>query len=449
MSVPHPVLLTLSAADAAALDRAATALATHLASVPDLSLPALARSVRAVLDLDQPHRLTVVADRCDAAVAMLTGDDDAQRPRAVYDADAPRPVAFLCSGQGSQYAGMARDLYTRIAAFRQAIDTCAEALLEPLGADLRALLYPDDPTTDAAAEAINQTRITQPALFAIEYATAQLWRQWGVVPTAMIGHSVGEYVAAQLAGVFELEQALALVAKRGALMQALPSGAMLAVPLDEEPLRAVLPDDLSIAAFNARRRSVVSGPHEAIDAFRQAMRAERVMCRPLHTSHAFHSAMMDPILPAFTEAVAACGPQPPTIPYVSNLTGDWITADDAARPGYWAEHLRGAVRFAEGAGRLFDVPDRLSIEVGPGNTLVTLMQRHPARGDDHPLLHSICHPKERGQADDLAVLLRALGAAWRAGAAVDWTAVDATLLSGGADADRTLTLPASLMTALS
>ncbi len=341
-------------------------------------------------------------------VLALDASPAAVPQSALLGAAAGRPVVFLFSGQGSQYVGMGRGLYesegAAFAAFRQAIDDCC-VLLEPhLGLDLRRVLYPAAGEETDAAEQLGQTRLTQPALFVIEYASARMWRSWGVEPAAMLGHSIGEYVAATLAGVFELEDALRLVARRGALMQSLPAGSMLSVPMEESLLLPRLTEELSLAAVNAPGRCVVSGETAAIDAFAAALKAERVPASKLHTSHAFHSHMMDPILPEFVAEVGRARRGTATLPYVSNLTGDWAVAERAQEPEYWAAHLRGAVRFADGATRAFETAeDAVLLEVGPGNTLVTLSQRHPARREGHLLLTTIRHPKEK-EADDVAFL---------------------------------------------
>lgn len=336
---------------------------------------------------------------------------DANTPAATAPGD--RPIVFLFSGQGSQYVGMGRGLYDRslndqggeeFAAFRQAIDDCCARLEPHLGLDLRRVLYPAAGEETEAAEQLGQTRLTQPALFVAEYAAARLWRSWGVEPAAMLGHSIGEYVAATLAGVFELGDALRLVARRGALMQGLPAGSMLSVPMEESLLQPRLTEELSLAAVNAPGRCVVSGETAAIDAFSALLKGERVPASKLHTSHAFHSHMMDPILPEFIEEVGRARRGAPVLPYVSNLSGDWIAAERAQDPEYWAAHLRGAVRFADGAARVFEKAENVVLlEVGPGNTLVTLAQRHPARREGHLLLTTLRHPKEK-EADDVAFL---------------------------------------------
>src|SRR5207247_2609349 len=225
-----------------------------------------------------------------------------------------------------------------------------------LGLDLRTLLYPQTEKMEEAGEQLKQTAITQPALFVIEYALAKLWMSWNVKPEAMLGHSIGEYVAACLAGVFSLEDALKLVAARGRMMQQLPAGTMLAVRLPERQVQPLLQDKLSLATVNGAALCVVSGPVDAVEELRDQLAQRQVACTPLQTSHAFHSAMMEPILGPFTELVRTVKRDAPEIPFLSNVTGTWITAEQAADPAYWARHLRQTVRFADGLGELFRAP---------------------------------------------------------------------------------------------
>jgi acyl transferase domain-containing protein len=265
---------------------------------------------------------------------------------------------------------------------------------------------------------LDQTWLTQPALFVVEYALAQLWMSWGLRPDALIGHSIGEYVAACLAGVFTLEDALALVAARGRLMQDLPGGTMLSVSLAEPELQPLLEDQLSIAAINSSALCVVSGPTTAVERLEQRLAERGLSGQRLHTSHAFHSMMMDPILEPFAKLLGQMRLHPPQIPYLSNVTGTWVTAEQATNPHYWATHLRATVRFAEGLGTLLEESGRVLLEVGPGRTLCTLARQHPNRRPDLVALPSLRHPRD--QQPDLAFLLNTLGRLWLEGVAIDW-----------------------------
>jgi acyl transferase domain-containing protein len=255
-------------------------------------------------------------------------------------------------------------------------------------------------------------------LFVTEYALAQLWMSWGVQPVAMIGHSIGEYVAACLAGVFRLEDALALVARRGRLMQELPPGAMLAVPLPVREVEGLLEPGVAVAAVNEDAATVVSGPAEAVARLEGRLATQGAAVQRLHTSHAFHSEMMDPILAPFTESVRGVARQAPRIPYVSNLTGSWVTAAEATDPRYWGRHLREPVRFAQGLRELMKEPERVLLEVGPGRTLSGLAGRQAGRGARTVVLSSLRHPSE--PPSDVAFVLGALGRLWQAGVEVDW-----------------------------
>jgi phthiocerol/phenolphthiocerol synthesis type-I polyketide synthase E len=297
-------------------------------------------------------------------------------------------------GQGAQYVNMASELYQVEPVFREQVDRCSELLKPYLVLDLRQVFYPSQEQAEEAAQQLQQTAITQPALFAIEYALAKLWMQWGVRHQMMIGHSIGEYVAACLAGVFSLEEALALVAARGRLMQELPKGDMLAIPLSEKDVEPLLGEELSLAAINGSSLCVVSGSTDAISQLQDKLTEQGVECRRLHTSHAFHSQMMEPILGKCTHQVKKVNLKPPKIPYLSNVTGTWITAAEATDPSYWAKHLRQTVRFAEGLHEVLKQPERVLLEVGPGRTLSTLAKRHPAKSREQVVLSSLRHPQD-------------------------------------------------------
>jgi acyl transferase domain-containing protein len=287
------------------------------------------------------------------------------------------------------------------------------------------VIYREEATAGEGPDGLDQTFIAQPALFVVEYALARLWMEWGVRPEAMLGHSVGEYVAACLAGVMSLEDALALVAARGRLMQQLPCGAMLAVPLPEGEARALFGDDrsLSLAAVNAPSLCVVSGPEEAVGRLAARCSEDGVQTRRLHTSHAFHSAMMEPMLDEFLRHVRRVRLRPPQIPYLSNVTGGWITDAEATTPDYWAAHLRQTVRFSEGVAELAKNPARVFLEVGPGRTLGNSVRQTRTRGAAPTVISTLPHPRE--QESDTASALGALGKLWLAGAKVDWEGFNA------------------------
>jgi acyl transferase domain-containing protein len=261
-----------------------------------------------------PYRAFLVCrDLADAVAALEEGTG---RQVMGVDESRQRPVAFLFPGQGAQYVGMGRGLYESEGVYREALDRCAEGLRGPLGRDLREVLFAAEAERASAAEELRQTELTQPALFAVEWSLSQLWMSWGIKPAAMIGHSIGEYVAACLAGVFRLEDALGLVAERGRLMQGLPSGSMLAVRLSESELSGLLEGGVGVAALNEEAATVVSGPTEAVTRLEGVLTAKGVGCQRLVTSHAFHSGMMDPILDRFRERVGAVERRAPRIPYL-------------------------------------------------------------------------------------------------------------------------------------
>jgi amino acid adenylation domain-containing protein len=420
-------LLPISAKTPTALENLSLNLASHLRDCRENSEQPLAdiawtlQSGRKQFDW---RRVVVCRSHEDAAEALTEHE-----PERVIDGlveGGERSVAFLFSGQGAQYVGMGRGLYESEKVFRDEVDRCAEVLRPLLGFDLRELLYPAaGADLEEATRRLQQTSLTQPALFVVEYALARLWVSRGVRPQAMVGHSIGEYVAACLAGVFELEDALALVTERGRLMQSMPPGAMLAVPLPEAelvPRLAAFPE-VSLAAINRTDLCVVSGTHEALTALEQELTAQGLECRPLHTSHAFHSAMMDPILEDFTAAVERVPRRAPRLPYISNVTGTWIRPEEATDSAYWARQLRGAVRFADAVGELLAEPGRILLEVGPGNTLATASRQHPLRMEGQAVISSLRHPKEKHE--DAAFLTTALAKLWLAGAEIDWRAVHA------------------------
>ncbi|HVR06986.1 MAG TPA: acyltransferase domain-containing protein, partial [Thermoanaerobaculia bacterium] len=366
------------------------------------------------------HRLALVCRDAAEAAAALAGPDRAGVLSGVEPRGGRSP-AFLFPGQGAQYPGMGGELYREEAAFGREIDRCAEVLAPALGLDLRAALYPADASSAAAGERLRQTDLAQASLFAVEYALARLWMSWGVVPQAMLGHSIGEYVAACLAEVFSLEDALALVAARGRLMRDLPAGAMLGVPLAESELAPLLAADpglgLDLAAVNGVAECVVSGPPAAVAACRAELARRGIKARLLHTSRAFHSRAMDAIVEPFAREVERRPRQAPRIPFVSSLTGTWIRDEEATDPHYWARQLRQPVRFAAGLETLLAEPGRVLLEVGPGETLASLARRHPALAPRHAVVPALRHAAVAG--DEQEVLAQAVARLWLVGVEVD------------------------------
>jgi phthiocerol/phenolphthiocerol synthesis type-I polyketide synthase E len=410
-------LLLISARSDAALAQATKNVVDHVRQQPEVDLADVAYTLQTGRRAFERRRMVVCEDADDAISALEPID-----PRRVVTSDrAPveRDVVFMFSGQGSQYVNMGLELYESESVFRQQVDRCSEILKPCLSVDLREILYPDSENEEEAARMLKQTSLTQPALFVIEYALAMLWIDWGMKPHAMVGHSIGEYVAACLAGVFSLEEALALVASRARLMQELPSGSMLAVPLTEGHIQPYLDGTVSLAVVNSPSLCVVSGGHEAIKSLEAQLSREGVETRYLHTSHAFHSAMMEPILDPFRAEVVQARPRAPQIPFLSNVTGDWISSEEAADPDYWTKHLRQTVRFSDCLHQVCAEPNRVLLEVGPGRTLATLARQHPDKSKELVVLSSIRHPQE--SIPDQVFILNTLGQLWLSGIQPDWS----------------------------
>lgn len=414
-------LLTLSAKTGSALKNATDDLAAHLRRHTELSFPDVAYTLQVGRRSFDHRRVIICRDAPDALAAIERPDSKRVITQSVESQ--PGPVVFLFPGQGTQYAQMARELYQAEPHFRQTVDTCSELLNPHLGLDLRRVLYPHDGEREAAARQLNQTYLAQPALFVIQYALARLWMEWGIQPQAMLGHSIGEYTAACLAGLFSLADGLALIAARGRLMQSLPEGAMLAVPLAEDEARALLNEHLSLAAINGASQCVISGETTALTQLEKELAGREVMCTRLQTSHAFHSGMMEPVMERFAGEVERVALKPPSIPWLSNLTGDWISSEEATDPRYWARQLRETVRFADGLGKLLERPERILLEVGPGQSLSAQVRRHPLKQPAQVVVSSMRHQRDRDS--DTAVLLTALGRLWLAGCEINWSAFHA------------------------
>ncbi|GHO70186.1 hypothetical protein KSC_090780 [Ktedonobacter sp. SOSP1-52] len=416
---PRKVVM-LSARTETALQQASVQLAAYVRQHPEFELADIAYTLQVGRPLFQYRQALVCRDADDLA-RKLEAEDAVQLMRGVVEG-AENAVVFMFPGQGAQYIEMGRDLYQTEAVFRNAIERCAELLRPHLGIDLLQVLYPA-PEGDREQDSwrLTQTWLTQPALFAVEYALAKQWEAWGVHPSAMIGHSIGEYVAACLAGVFSLEDALQLVAARGRLMQQLPAGAMLTVSLPAQEVQAFLDDRLSIAAINTQTQCVVSGPTDAVESLARRLQIRGIDCRRLHTSHAFHSLMVDPIIDEFVELVRSIPLHPPRLPYISNVTGTWISNVQACDPLYWGHHMRQPVHFATGIAEILHEGSPILLEVGPGRTLSTFARQQSQalpQQISHTIIPSLRRPSETTSDDEF--MLTGLGRLWLAGVSIAW-----------------------------
>lgn len=429
----QPQLLVLSAKTDTALATMTGRLADHLRAADDTELADIAFTLQQGRAGLEERAAVVVADRADAIEALGT------RLRTAHGARRDRGVAFLFAGLGDQYTGMAEDLYRSEPVFAEAVDRCAELLRPHLGLDIRTVLHPagerpraGGATVDLRAmlgmapvnSELDRTALAHPALFTVEYALARLWLSWGVRPVAMIGHSLGEYVAATIAGVFSLEDALLLIATRARLVDRLPEGAMLAVEMAADKVTELLSGSLTVALINGPELVVVSGAPAEVDRLRERLGELGVEARPLRAGHAFHSALLDPVVEPLAELVSGFQLAAPSTPFVSNATGDWITPAEATDPRYWAEHSVRAVRFDAGLQALCAEGETALVEIGPGQSLCTLAVELLGRKEiaDPVVLPSLPSAYDRRRTDTVH-LLDVLGRLWLAGVSVDWSGV--------------------------
>ena len=406
-------LLCLSAKDENALAIQAQNLAEHLEN-EDLELGDVAYSL-ATGRADMPYRRFIVAeDKSSAVESLRTNQSVVRKPES-----SPPDLIFLLPGQGSQHLGMGRGLYGTEPEYKAAFDECLRILKELWTIDSRKLLLDADPNDEAAAALLTRTDTAQPLLFAIEYAIAQLWRSKGVTPSAMIGHSLGEFTAACLAGVFSLEDTLSLLVSRGKFMQAQPPGDMLAIRAPAADVTKLLAQGCEISAINTENMTVVSGDRNAMNRMVENCEAANVRNTKLHTSHAFHSAMMEGALEKFSEAVSMASKFPPEIPTISSSSGTWLTPEEAVSDEYWVQQLRQPVRFLDGMRTtMAEFANRLYLEVGPGNTLATLGSQCGQKDDRNPVVTTLGHPLD--EMHDRSALLTAAGQLWAADYPLAW-----------------------------
>lgn len=428
-----PRLLMLSAKTETALDQATQRLREFLSANDSVNMSDLAYTLCAGRKAFA-HRRTLVCAGREAALAALSAERSKRLESGRAD-DARRPIVMLLSGVGDHYVGMAHDLYVGCPAFTREVDRCAQILEPHLGTDIRRAIYPEglklkkpggqgidlrrmlgrstEQTEDPDEKNLNQTLLLQPALFTIQYAMARLWQSLGITPDAIVGHSLGEYVAACLAGVLSLEDALRLVATRARLVSALPVGALLAVTLAEEDLLALLPDDLSISLINGPRLCVVGGAVDSVQRFDKSLEEQNIIARRVQSAHAFHSKMLEPIAQALLHEVSRVRLNAPRIPYISNVTGNWITAAEATDPAYWVKHATRTARFSDGLHALWRLKNPILLEAGPGRTLSVLAMQHPERNADAVAVSSMRHAYE--DQPDEKLLWQAIGKLWLCG----------------------------------
>lgn len=416
-----PQVLVLSARTAEALRQARSALAAELSGPDEQQPPALADAAYTLARrrAENIRLAAVVGDRHDAAAVLAAPEhDNVFIGEAVEHGglDGAERVVFLFPGQGAQHVGMARGLYESEPVFAEHFDACAAGFNAELGIDLRAAIF------DGTARDLERTDRTQPALFSVEYALAKLVESYGIRPAAMAGHSIGEYAAAAIAGVFDLDTAVRAVSMRARLMHAAPRGVMVAVALSPEAVGEYLSDgayQVDLATVNEPGGCVVAGSEEAIRAFTERLGQAGISARRVRTSHAFHSRMMDSVIPEFTGYLSRLTLQEPRIPLLSNLTGTWLAPSEATNPATWARQVRATVRFADEIDALLAEPNRVLVEVGPGGTLTGSAMRHPKWSSGHRAVRLMRHPAQNRA--DRDTFLLALGQLWSAGVEVDWS----------------------------
>ncbi|MBA6151371.1 polyketide synthase [Gelidibacter maritimus] len=409
-------ILTWSAKSKNSLDGYQEALGNFINASNDIKLADVAYSLSATRDSFNKRRFILATDSEDAVKQLISENGSTVKTSELKSI--PQNLAFLFPGQGAQYLQMGKALYEQESVFRDAVDACAKILQEAFKYDIRNIIYPEKDSVEAEDQ-LKDTQYTQPALFVIEYALSQLWMNWGIKPTLLCGHSIGEFVAAHLAGIFSLKDALLLVAVRGRLVSSLPGGSMLSVRTPYESLAPMVPKTLSVAAVNSDLLCVISGEDAPIAEFAKILEAKEIPNRLLLTSHAFHSNMMDPVLEAFEAEVRKVALNIPRLPLISTVTGTWLSDSEATDPKYWTDHLRATVRFSDAMDTALDLDDLLLLEVGPGRALATLSQQKK-KAKSATSIASLVAPN--ADQNSYHTLLSALGQLWLKGIEPDWQA---------------------------
>jgi amino acid adenylation domain-containing protein len=410
-------LILLSARSAPALDDLAQRWSKSLANASPSELADAAYTSHVGRKRFQFRRYVVV-ESTEALGDKLVQKAGARSETLKSDEAKPK-VAFMFPGQGSQYIHMGSRLYQGETCFREAVDRCVVGLVPHLGCDLRDFLFPSQRDSERASESLNNTFYTQPAIFTISYAIALQMQHWGIGPSAFVGHSIGEFVAATLAGIMGLDDALRLVATRGRLMQKLPAGSMLTVRLPVETIIEQLPVGMDVAAINGPQLTVVAGPSPLVNGFADKLAADGIACRLLHTSHAFHSSMMDEMVEPFLQTVKTVPLSEPRIPLVSSVTGEWARPGELTDPGYWARHVRSTVQFSKAVQVLLAEPGQVLLECGPRRTCVALALQHRPK---NPTRIIGTMPEGAEPADEHHDILAALGSLWLQGCDLSWSA---------------------------
>jgi acyl transferase domain-containing protein len=411
-------LWTLSARTESALEQVTENLLNHLRAQPETNLADAAFTLQVGRKAFEKRRVLICAEREETLRAL----ENVRGTTTNESETKPRPVVFLFSGGGAQYEGMGWGVYQQEKVFREEVDRCSELLKGELGLDLRAVMYPGKQWGNET-ESLKQLWLALPALFVVEYGLAKLWKSWGIEPDAMMGHSIGEYTAACLAGVFTLEEGLKLVAARGRLMQKAPVGLMISVELSgteagEFLKTAGLEEAVSLAAVNGPKSTVLSGPVELVEKLEKDLQNRGLDCQRVDTSHAAHSCMMEEVAARFVEEVRKVKLRAPVLPYISNVSGKWITREEATDPKYWGRHLRQTVRFSEGLQEILKRGEQVWLEVGPGQTLSSLAKSHLGKERTPPVLSTLRHRND--VQEDEGYLLKTLGRLWVSGIKVKW-----------------------------